>query len=201
MAPGLAAVPFRPSESDALVKKDRIAAFAVAQEKEAAARRAAAEEEARRIKEKAKKDAADAVANAERAALKIRQDVEVGVHALHEARQAFDLQKTVIAEHAAKEAAIVALKVIAGVLSGDVGVKPDGAGWFIRNEALRQRVQALHLGDALREIVTTVSKLWDQLKRHLSPAAISQEQQRSAEAVHKIDTPPSRQDGDIGHDP
>lgn len=147
------------------------------------------------MRDRAKKDAADVVANAERAALKIRQDVEAGANALHEARMAFDLQKIAITEHAAKEAAIVALKMITGVLSGDVGLKPDGPGWFIRDETVRQRVQALHLGDALREIVTTVSKLWDQLKRHLSPADLSQEQQRSSEAVRKIDVPPSWPDG------
>lgn len=186
------------AEDDRLLaaqERDRLAVLAVAQEKEAAARRAAAEEEARRVQDRAKRDAADVVANAERAALKIRQDIEAGANVLREARIVFDLQKIAITEHAAKEAAIVALKVIAGVLSGDVGLKPDGPGWFIRDESLRQRVQALHLGDALREIVTTVSKLWEQLKRHLSPADLSQEQQRSAEAVRKVNVPPSRPDG------
>ncbi|MFE3837050.1 hypothetical protein [Pseudogemmobacter sonorensis] len=68
------------AEDDRLLaaqERDRLAVLAVAQEKEAAARRAAAEEEARRVREKGKKDAADLVANAERAALKIRQNVEV----------------------------------------------------------------------------------------------------------------------------
>lgn len=109
---------------------------------------------------------------------------------LHAVRRAFDGQKAIIAEHAAKQAAAVVVQVIAGVLTGGVGLKPDGAGWFIRDEVLRRQVQALQLGEALRDVVALVSGLWDRLKARLSAADLSGERQGAVELVRKFDVPP-----------
>jgi len=148
----------------AVHERARVAALADAQEREAAARRAAAEEEARQVRFSAQREAADMIARAEAVAAEASRKSEEKARQLHEARRIFEGQKATIAQHAAKQAAAVVVQVIAGVLTGGVGLKPDGAGWFIRDEVLRKRVQALQLGEALRDVVALVSGLWDRLK-------------------------------------
>lgn len=176
----------------ALAAQDRAraAALAGAQEREAAARRAAAEEEANMVSFSARREAKELIARAEAAATETSRKSEEKALQLHAARRAFEGQKAMIAENAAKQAAAVVAQVIAGVLSGGVGLKPDGSGWFIRDEVLRRRVQALHLGEALRDVVAAVSALWDRLKARLSVGDLSGERQGAVELARKFDVPP-----------
>lgn len=175
----------------AVQERARAAAVVEAQEREAVAHRTAAEEEARKIRASAQKEADGMMARAEAVAADATRRSEEEVRQLHEARRTFEDQKATIAQHAAKEAATVAVQVIAGVLTGGVGMKPDGSGWFIRDEVLRRRVQALNLGEALRDVVAMVSALWDRLKARLPTGDLSAECQNATELARKLDMPPS----------
>lgn len=172
-------------------ERARAAAVAEAQEREAAARRAAAEEEARKIKVSAQKGADGMIARAEAVAAETSRKAEEKVRQFHKARQPFEGQKAIIAQHAAKEVAAIVVQVIAGVLTGGVGLKPDGSGWFIRDEVLRKRVQALNLGEALRDVVAVVSALWDRLTARLTAADLSGECHSATELARNLDVPPS----------
>lgn len=171
-------------------ERARLAELAKAQSREAAALRTAAEEEAERIRGEAENAAAQmathtnaALAQAERKAAQMTRE-------LHDARQAFETEKAAITQRVAKEAAAVAVRLIAGVLTGDVGMKPDGAGWYIRDDTLRERAKALKIGTALRDVVSVVSELWDRLKGRLTAVDLADEKQRATDLGQRLDSPP-----------
>lgn len=164
--------------------------LARAQAKEAASLRAAAEEEAAEVKALAEKAAAQTVSEAEAVLTQAQREAGAMTRTLDEALQTFEAEKAVLAQRAAKEAAAVAVRLIAGVLTGDVGLKPAGAGWFIRDEALRDRAKALNIGSVLREVVSGVSELWDRLKGRAAAADLADEAQRASDLGQRFDPPP-----------
>lgn len=132
---------FADAESEkVLAAEDRARAAAMAEEqnRKAATRQAAAEEEARQIRSAAERDAAGIAAKAEAAIQLAQRETAERARQLREARLEFEARKTAVSKSTARETAAVVVQVIAGVLMGDVGLKPDGAGWFIRDDALRQ---------------------------------------------------------------
>lgn len=165
----------------------------------AAARQAAAEEEAKQIRSAAEKDVAGIIAQAEATKAAAHHEAAEQSRQHHEARQAFDSQKTAIIKDTARETAAVVLQVIAGVLTGDVGIKPDGSGWFIREDSLRQKVQMLNLGEALREVVVAVSDLWNRFKAFVAPQELSAEQQSASDLTQRFGSPSSS--GSRGFEP
>lgn len=160
-------------------------------EREAAAHRAAAEEEAKRIRFSAEKEADRITACAEAIRLEARQQAEEKTREFLEARQAFENQKSAVVQRATKEAVTVVVQVIAGVLTGGVGLKPDRSGWFIQDDDLRQSVQRLRLGNALADVVTMVSDLWGRLMGRLSSADLAVERQEAVKTARTLGTPPS----------
>ena len=177
----------------ALAAEDRAEATRLAedQNRKAAARQAAAEEEAMQIRAAAEERAAGVLASAEAVKSAAQSEAAEQARQLREVRQAFETRKAALSRETAKETAAVVVRVIAGVLTGDVGLKPDGSGWFIRDDGLRQRVQALNLGDALHEVVVAVSDVWNRLKASLSPEGLAAEQQGARGLARRIDTPPT----------
>lgn len=171
-------------------ERAQLAELAKTQAREAAALRAAAVEEAARIRAVAVNSAAQKAIQAKAALAEAQRNAEQMTRELHDARQAFETEKSAIAQLAAKEAAAVAVRLIAGVLNGDVGMKPAGAGWYIRDDALRDRAKALNIGDALREVVSGVSELWGRLKGRAAAADLVEEKQRASDLGQRIDVPP-----------
>jgi len=172
-------------------ERAQLAELAKAQAREAAALRAAAVEEAARIRAVAENSAAQKAIQAKAALAEAQRNAEQMTRELYDARQAFETEKSAIAQLAAKEAAAGAIRLIAGVLTGDVGVKSAGAGWYIRDDALRDRVKALNIGDALREVVSGVSELWDRLKERAAAADLDDEKQRVSDLRQRFDPPPA----------
>ena len=175
----------------ALVAEDRAKTAALIEDqlREAAARQAAAEEEANKIRSAAEKEAAGIFAQAEATKAAAHREAAEQSRQHREVRQALDSQKTAIIKDTARETAAVVVKVIAGVLTGDVGIKPDGSGWFVRDDALRQKVQMLNLGEVLREVVVAVSDLWNRLKAFVSPQELSAEQQKASDLTQRFGSP------------
>lgn len=171
-------------------ERGQLAELAKTQAREAAALRAAAVEEAARIRAVAENSAAQKAIQAKAALTEAQRNAEQMTRELYDARQAFEAEKSAIAQLAAKEAAAVAVRLIAGVLTGDVGVRSAGAGWYIRDDALRDRVKALNIGDALREVVSGVSELWDRLKGRAADADLDDEKQRASDLRQRFDPPP-----------
>ncbi|QBX35015.1 hypothetical protein E4191_10060 [Paracoccus liaowanqingii] len=176
-------------------ERARVARLVKAQATEAAALRAAAEEEAKKIKAIAEDFAAQTATRANTALTQAERKATQMTQELLNARRAFETEKAAITEHISKEAAVVAVRLIAGVLNGDVGMKPDGAGWYIRDDALRDRAQALKIGTALRDVVSTVAKLWDRLKGRLTAVEHVDERTRVSELVQRVDPPSPRPQG------
>lgn len=156
----------------ALAAQERARAGVLADvvEREAAARRSAAEEEAQKMRSKGKQDAALILAEARTKAARLTDD-------LHQARQAFEAQRAAIVRHAAAQAASVAVQVVLGVLTGKVTRRPDGAGWEVHDNALRQKVEALDLGPVLEEVVSKVAALWERLVGRLTATDVATERQ------------------------
>ena len=181
----------------ALAAEERAKAAALIEDqgRKAAAQQAAAEEEAKHIRSAAEKDAAGIVAQAEAAKEAAQRDVAEQSRQHREARQAFEAQKTTVIENTAGETAAIVVQVIAGILTGDVGVEPDGAGWFIRDVALRHKVRTLNLGEALREVVVAVSDLWNRLKAYVSPRELSDEQGNAGDLARRFDRPSTSRSG------
>jgi vacuolar-type H+-ATPase subunit H len=144
-------------------------------EREAAAQRSAAEEEARKIRLKGQQDAALILTEAHTKAARLTDE-------LQQARQAFEGQRATIARHAAAQAASVAVQVVLGVLTGKVTRRPDGAGWQVHDDALRQKVEALDLGPVLGEVISKVAALWERLLGRLTATDVATERQ-SADAT------------------
>lgn len=160
-----------------LAAQERVRAGALVQsvEREAAARRSAAEEEARKIRLKVQQDAALILTEAKTKAARLTDE-------LQQARQAFEGQKAAIARHAAGQAASVAVQVVLGVLTGKVTRRPDGAGWEVHDNALRQKVDALDVGPVLAEVISKIAALWERLVDRLTATDIATERQ-SVEAT------------------
>lgn len=172
-------------------ERAQLAELANAQSRESAALRAAAVEEAARIKAVAEQAAAQTATQANAAFAETQRKAEQMRRELHLERLAFETEKSAIVQLAAREAAAVAVRLIAGVLNGDVGLKLAGKGWYIRDDALRDRAMALNIGNALREVVSGVSELWDRLKGRAAAADIAEEKQRASDLGQRIDAPPS----------
>lgn len=170
-------------------ERERLAELARVQSREAAALRAAAVKEAAQIKAAAESSALRTAIQANAALVEAQSKVDRMTRELHDARQAFEAEKSAIVQRAAKEAAAIAIRLIAGVLTGDVGLKPAGAGWYIRDDALRDRVKALDLGNALREVVAAASDLWGRLKDRITAADASDERKRASDLGQKFDPP------------
>ena len=161
------------------------------QAQDAEALKAAAERDAAKIVEAAQNTASQVEARADAILAQTqRERVTVKQELSHE-RQAFEVEKTALSQRVAKEAAAVAVRLIAGVLTGDVSLRPDNAGWFIRDDALRERAEALQIGSALRDLVSQVSGLWHRLSGKLSAADLADEKQRAVAMGQRFDPPPS----------
>lgn len=178
-------------EERALAKneQERLAELALAQSREAAAMRTAAVKEAAQIKAAAENSALRTAIQANAALAEARRKADRMTQELNDARQAFEIEKSAIVQRAAKEAAAIAIRLIAGVLTGEVGLKPAAAGWYIRDDALRDRVKALDLGNALREVVSATSDLWGRLKGRITAADASDEKKRASDLGQKFDPP------------
>lgn len=165
----------------ALAAQERARAGALVQslEREAAAQRSAAEEEARKIRSKGQQDAALILTEAQTKAARLTDE-------LQQARQAFEGQKAAIARHAAAQAASVAVQVVLGVLTGKVTRRPDGAGWQVHDDALRQKVDALDLGPVLAEVISKIAALWERLVGRLTATDIATERQSAEAALSPI---------------
>lgn len=173
----------------------KAAAMVKEQNRSAAALQAAAEGEAREVRSAAEKDAAGIVAKAEAASQLAQRETAEQARVLGEARLELKAQITAISKSTARETAAVVVQVIAGVLTGDVGLKPDGAGWFIRDDTLRQKVEALNLGEALCKVVVAVSDLWNRLKAYVSPRELSDEQRNAGDLARQFDCPSTGRSG------
>lgn len=171
-------------------ERAQLAELANAQAREAAALRAAAEEEAARIRAVAENSAAQKAIQAKAALAEAQRNAERMTRELYDARQAFETEKSAIAQLAAKEAAAVAVRLVVGVLTGDVGLKSSVDGWYIRDDSLRDRAMALNIGNALREVVSGVSELWDRLKGRAAAADLAEEKQRASDLGQRFDAPP-----------
>lgn len=164
-----------------LAAQERARAGALVQslEREAAAQRSAAEEEARKIRSKGQQDAALILTEAQTKAARLTDE-------LQQARQAFEGQKAAIARHAAAQAASVAVQVVLGVLTGKVTRRPDGAGWQVHDDALRQKVDALDVGPVLAEVISKIAALWERLVGRLTATDIATERQSAEAALSPI---------------
>ncbi|NJM81228.1 MAG: hypothetical protein HC844_00955 [Tabrizicola sp.] len=157
-------------------ERARVGVLAQAVEREAAAQRSAAEEEAQKIRLKGQQDAALILTEARTNAARLTDE-------LKQVRQAFEGQKATIARHAAAQAASVAVQVVLGVLTGKVTRRPDGAGWEVHDNALRQKVEALDLGPVLGEVVARVAALWERLVGRLTTKEVTTERDKAEAAL------------------
>lgn len=173
---------FADAESEkalAVQERARAGSMVQAAEREAAARRSAAEQEARKIRFKGQQDAALILTEARTKAARLTDE-------LQQARQAFEGQKAAIARHAAAQAASVAVQVVLGVLTGKVTRRPDGAGWSVHDDALRQKVEALDLGPVLGEVISKVAALWERLVGRLTATDVATERQNAEAALSPL---------------
>ena len=92
--------------------------------------------------------------------------------ALDKKKASFESQLASAKLKAAKEAAVLAVEVIAAVLKGDVGIAKNGK-IIIRDDKLREDSKRMLSADAVRDAIHAMEQIWTSLKSRLTGAEIN----------------------------
>jgi len=127
----------------------------------------------------------------ERRAETTRLTLQDKIEALDREKGALESQLASVKLKAAKEAAALAVEVIAAVLKGDVWVGKNGK-ITIRDEKLREDSKRILSADAVRDAIKAMEQIWTALKSRLTAPDLNVQRdkvEKSAQAMRDIGHP------------
>lgn len=133
------------------------------------------------------------VTREERQELAAKQSaVEAEDQRIRHDRLAFDEESRKLRRNTFQECVSVALRVILGVISGDVCLSSDRTEVKIADERLSEAVNRLEIRPLLRAIVGAVETVWNRLTGQLSKPEVKAEQQNAEQVLSPFAQRPKR---------
>ncbi|MBL4807748.1 MAG: hypothetical protein JKY31_10785 [Rhodobacteraceae bacterium] len=147
-----------------------------------------AQRAADRVLSEAERAAQDTMNAAHRGILNEQNDLQAQKVKLSRERSLFECEKERLLSKSVQETAIVAAKIILGVLAGTVTMAQDRTRLEFKDEALGEKVETLQLGAVLHDLVLAFSNIWNRLVAKLSSEDLQSERDAAAAPLKKIVT-------------
>ena len=158
---------------------------------EAMSAKAAADDQAKLILDRAKTESAAMKQRAAADLIEQSQKLKRQAEDLQSARNAFEHEKRTVVRETVKSAASVTVRVLIGVLTGNVRFDDRRSELQFDDPKLAQEVGWLEIAPILQKAVVLVSKVWARLTHLLSTSDVEKAREHQVKALKSVVRPPS----------